>query len=378
MKQFNGIIAALEHRNRACQISLEDLPPVLFLIFTEMLQRSFPRLTRLFLGAAIEFPMLHPDSFLGGSAPCLQSLTLQHIAFPELPTLLLSSKDLVELRLYYIPHGYISPESVATCLSSLTRLEILALCFDYTHWTRNRSGRHLSSSTCIAIDLPALTKFDFGGVNEYIALIAQINAPLLRQIWIAFFDHALLDLDILQFTQFIGRLEVLKTPYRSVVTFDEVFPEAQFSLDEDPAEGTTLEFTVSSASLGWMLPLMAALFGPSSSPFQLSSSECLEVSNTTLISGVNWHGDTEDIPWLEMLQPFTAVKELHIDTEPAIHLARTLQELARERAAEVLPSLQDIFIPEYHLPCAAQEAMGPFIAARQLSGHPVAIQVHRW
>ena len=370
----DGLIATLEHRNRVCQISLQDLRPSLFLIFTEMMQESFLELTHLFLGAGNESPMPHPDSFLGGSAPHLRSLTLQRIPFPELPTLLLSTKDLVELRLWNILHsGSISPESMATCLSSLTRLEILELRFLRLHWNHNTSSRHLSSSTCI--DLPALTQFHFEGVNEYIALMAQINAPLLRHIWITFFDQALFDLDISQFTQFIGRLKVLKTPYQSVVAFDDHCPDPQFLLYEDPAKGTTLEFTVSCASLERKLPFLTALFGSSSSPFQLSSSEHLKIF-AIYTPRVDWHGDTEDIPWLEMLQPFTAVKGLRMNTEPAIHLGRTLQDLAGERAAEVLPSLQDIFISEHRLPGAAREAMRPFVAARQLSGHPVTI--HRW
>lgn len=372
MAHVDGIIAALEHPNRVCQINLEDLPPSLLSIFTEMPQEPFLGLTHLYLGAGSESPILHPDSFLGGSAPRLRSLTLQFIPFPGLPMLLLSTKGLVELRLWRIPHsGYISPESMVTCLSSLTRLENLELRFIPPQWAHDRS--HLSSSTCI--DLPALTQFHFEGCNDYIDLMAQINAPLLRHIRITIFDQPLLDLDILQFTKFVGRLQVLKTPHRFVIGFDDDCPDAQFSLYERPAERTTLEFTVSCASLEWKFPSLTALFGSPSSPFRLSSSERLEIL-AIYTSGVDWLGGTADILWLEILQPFTAVKDLRIDTDTAIHLARTLQELPRERVAEVLPSLQDVFISEHRLPGVAREAMRPFIAARQLSGHPVT--VHRW
>jgi hypothetical protein len=69
MEHFDSVTAALEHRNRVCQISLENLPSSLFPNFMEMMQESFLELTHLYLGAEIESPMLHPDSFLGGSAP---------------------------------------------------------------------------------------------------------------------------------------------------------------------------------------------------------------------------------------------------------------------------------------------------------------------
>ena len=364
----DSVIAALEHQNRVCQISLECLPSSQFFIFTEMMQEPFLGLTSLYLDARVESPMLHPDSFLGGSAPRLRSLTLKCIPLPELPTLLLSTKDLVELRLCDIPHsGYISPRAMVTCLSSLTRLEILELRFVSRQSSPNRSGRHWSSSTCI--DLPALTRFSFEGANEYIDLVARINAPLLRHIRITFFDRPLFEIS--QLSQFIDRLEIFKMPHRAVVDFDCLCTDAKFSLVEDTAYGSTVMFPVSCATLEWQLPLMTALFGSSSSPFWLSSSEGLDIRATDEDLDEN-----TDVQWLKMLQPFTAVKELRIDTHAALHLARTLQELAGQRAAEVLPTLQDVFIREYHLLGAAQEAMRPFIAARQLSGHPVT--VHRW
>jgi len=62
----DGVIAALEHQNRVCQISLECLPSSLFFIFTEMMQEPFLGLTSLYLDARVESPMLHPDSFWVG------------------------------------------------------------------------------------------------------------------------------------------------------------------------------------------------------------------------------------------------------------------------------------------------------------------------
>jgi len=90
----------------------------------------------------------------------------------------------------------------------------------------------------------------------------------------------------------------------------------------------------------------------------------------------HWPDDMEDPQWLELLQPFTTVKDLHLSAGLAIRVARALQELAGARATEVLPALQRIFIEGSQLSWALHEAILPFIAARQLSGHPVAI--HHW
>ena len=84
------------------------------------------------------------------------------------------------------------------------------------------------------------------------------------------------------------------------------------------------------------------------------------------------------IPWLELLQPFTAVKDLYLDNRAVLHLAPTLQELTEERATHVTPALQRTFVHSYGRPedAEAQAAIKSFFAARQFSGHPVA--VHNW
>jgi len=42
---------------------------------------------------------------------------------------------------------------------------------------------------------------------------------------------------------------------------------------------------------------------------------------------------------------------------------------------EVLPALQSIFLPESSLSGPVKEALAQFLAARQLSGHPVALNL---
>jgi hypothetical protein len=79
-KNADSFIAALKHRGRVCEIGLWSPPLDQLPAFVEILQESFPALTRLHLSTEwFEFPVLYPDLFLGGSAPHLRSLTLDGI-----------------------------------------------------------------------------------------------------------------------------------------------------------------------------------------------------------------------------------------------------------------------------------------------------------
>ncbi|KAF8495527.1 hypothetical protein F5888DRAFT_1907836 [Russula emetica] len=73
----------------------------------------------------------------------------------------------------------------------------------------------------------------------------------------------------------------------------------------------------------------------------------------------------ENTLWLELLLPFTALKNLYLSKEFAPRIVAVLQELLADRITEVLPSLQNIFVE-------GLEHSG-IVAARQLSDHPVAI-----
>ena len=92
---------------------------------------------------------------------------------------------------------------------------------------------------------------------------------------------------------------------------------------------------------------------------------------------LGWKDEIENDQWLEILRPFTAVKSLTISEEYQPNIASALQELVGGRTTEVLPSLQEIFLEaEVFRPSrAVLKAIGKFVAARQLSGHPIVVQV---
>jgi hypothetical protein len=77
--------------------------------------------------------------------------------------------------------------------------------------------------------------------------------------------------------------------------------------------------------------------------------------------------------WLEVFQQFTAVKHLYAPKECAESIALDLQELVGERVTDVLPALESLSLEGLKSSGPIQEAIGKFVAARELSGHPVAV-----
>jgi hypothetical protein len=82
-----------------------------------------------------------------------------------------------------------------------------------------------------------------------------------------------------------------------------------------------------------------------------------------------WQDDIEDSQWLEVLHPFTALKDLYVSREFLPRIAPALQELA----GEVLPSLQNLFLEDLQSSGPVQGAIEKFVAARQVAGHPIAV-----
>jgi hypothetical protein len=88
----------------------------------------------------------------------------------------------------------------------------------------------------------------------------------------------------------------------------------------------------------------------------------------------DWKDKIEDrVLWLELLHPFTAVKNLYLSEKIALRIGPALQELLKGRTAEVLPALDNIFLEGFESSGRVQEGIGQFIGARQSASHPIAI-----
>jgi hypothetical protein len=182
-----NIIAALERNDRVCQIDLYLVTNsrLGYVTNSAAMQKPFPELTHLHfrLYSPSIGPIL-PDSFLGGTAPRLRSLSLNGVPFPRLPKLLLSATHLVHLDLRDIPRsGYIPPEAMATSLSALTSLKSLRLHFRYPRPRPSLGSRRLPPPPLTRCILPSFTEIEFKGASEYLEeILARIDAPSTRRI----------------------------------------------------------------------------------------------------------------------------------------------------------------------------------------------------
>jgi hypothetical protein len=86
--------------------------------------------------------------------------------------------------------------------------------------------------------------------------------------------------------------------------------------------------------------------------------------------------DVENTRWLDLLHPFTTVKNLYLSKKVAPRIVPALQELVGGRTTEVLPTLQKIFLEELQPSGPVWEGVERFVAARQVADHSIALS--RW
>jgi F-box-like len=363
-RDANNIIAALTQHDRVVKIDMDEIPNSFLTRMAAETSNPFSMLTSLQLIATRRDAPAFPDSFLGGSAPRLQTLTLTCIPFPALPNLLLSTHDLVALRLWNIPiSGYFSPEALVTCLPALTRLETLRLGFQSPRSQADRENRLVSRLSRLV--LPALTKLSFKGDSEYLEdIVAQIDTPLLTRFKIRFFNQLIFHTPSLR--DFIRRTETFKAPDHAQVVFREYEVGVELYLRTGDSFHKILSLEILCSPSDWQLSSVAQVCDSALS--RLPTLECLEIYIKR-----SWEDDVENAQWLELLHPFTFIKDLHHHERSSLHSA--MEQLAGGRITEALPALDNLFLDVSELRDPVKKAIGKFVAARRLSGRHVA--VHR-
>jgi hypothetical protein len=82
-----------------------------------------------------------------------------------------------------------------------------------------------------------------------------------------------------------------------------------------------------------------------------------------------WLNDIKDVQWLEILRPFTAVKNFYLCKTFAPRIAPALQVLVGARMLEVLPALQNVYLKGLQPGVPILPGLGKFVYTRRLSGH---------
>ncbi len=386
----DNVIATLGQSSRVYQVDLWNLAGWQLEQVLAAMQVPFQELTAIWLQSDGETPVI-PDSFLGGSAPPrLRIFRLSGLPFPALPNLLLSANHLLTLELINIPHsGYISPEAMVALLSALSSLGYLYLGFQSPQSRPDLESRSLPPPKRSI--LPALDEFYFKGVTKYLEeFVTRIDTPQLDEIHITFFNQ--IDFDCPRLAQPIDCTPALRACDEAHLQFDDSTASVKLRYrtskprhrTSKSTDGVELRIPTSKSGFG-NLQISISCGEPD---WQLSSIEQICNSSLHLLATVEdlyiehrylklvWKNDAiENNLWLELFVPFTAVENLYLSKVFAQDIAASLQELVEGRITEVLPSLRNIFVEGLESLGPFQENIGQFVAARQLSDHPIAISV---
>lgn len=214
--------------------------------------------------------------------------------------------------------------------------------------------------------LPSLASFEFWGVSEYLEeLTSRIDSPRLNQIHIKY-SQPPLAFQIGQLLQFVDRSE---DPALALIKYADV-----------AASDTRLKLQM------YLCPVMHLARGPITvwmpfPVFERPISYVVQVFSqpSALLSQVvhlklapsqcQANEDHHNNEWLLFLSRFSAIRTLHVYGRFAERLALALENATSgEMATEVLPDLDLIDFGRRPKSCIEK-----FLAARQLSGHPVTL-----
>lgn len=368
---LDRIMATLEHRDRVCQIELSfmwELEGVL-----EALEQRFPelRVLKLHSTQATDPIYLYSGTYMGDSSH-LQSLSLTGIPISELPNLLLSCKHLVDLRLKEIPISvFVAPDEMVAALSALTKLQVLHLGPEFDDLHPDWENRRLPLPTPTV--LPSLVELEYKGGIEYLGdFMARIDAPLLNRlkIFVSFYLNRVIVLNAPQILRFIGHVPKFQALDEAHIGIDVDSFRIWIEFLSTRTSSDVFKLEILCIKPERQFPLLAQLCR---SPFfPLPTLECLYIDGGTF-SRQHLRDHAENSRWLQLLQPFTLVKNLYLSKDFARRIAPALDELGGEIATQVLPSLENVSIEKLPLNGPVTRAFRNFAALRQISGHPIVV-----
>lgn len=342
---MRNVLAAFKHKDRIRKIQLVNIGDTDLRSILLGMQEPFPALTDLVLMSSIEEPgPIIPESFLGGFAPRLRSLTVKSIPFQGLPNLVSSSaRDLVELSLLKIPsrEGYIRDMPMVTALSALTKLETLSIEFDL----EPRHDRHRVYSPPLTRSvLPSLKSCLFQGICGHLEdFVAMIDTPRLEilDITLCKYDSHPFSLKrkkTPQFNRFLGRTEMFKTLNNASIHLWS--NKLEITLSRKPwACNAKMTLRIMCQDKIFILGRVCIThFLP------LSKIEGLGISSQYHKWQSHREASTEDIQWPFSLFFFSAVKSLYLSKEIIPSVVCGLKEVMdwEGRLPPVLRSLQKI------------------------------------
>ena len=360
-----GIILALQHRDRVCRIRLRLPIPFLQKVLLTM-DDEFPILEYLLIGRLIKHNMglVLPKTF---QAPHLHHLLLSNFAIPIRSPLLTPAVGLVTLSLEFIhPSAYFRPNDLLQRLSLMPQLEALEIGFHSPVPNREVEMQLLDTPTMTHVTLPNLRWFYIRGVSAYLeTLLPRMTTPLLKRLHIVFFNQ--LTFSFTHLLQFISTRENLR--FRST---DFWFTPQALGMEvylAHWAKTCALSVYVLCAHLDWQVASAAQIHDALRTAFSA-------VERITLRrSGFGRLEDRENAAdrthWRELLRSFGNVKSLRVANDNLVMpVSDCLRPDDEESPMELLPELKEL---EYFSSSDADEEFTSFIDAREKAGHPVTL-----
>jgi hypothetical protein len=362
----DAIIAALKHRDRICRIDIRNVPSRLWEIFSTN-EVPYPALTSLKLHSRAENLPVLPDSFWGGSAPLLQGVVFSGIPFMALGKVISSTSGLVDLWLSQIPHSNrVTPDSIVSSLSTLTRLRSLTLLFQFSILGADEVLEDLHPLTRVV--LPALTRLRLQGYSTYLeGIVSRIDTPLLQSFTIQSYHYHLLRLDMPLLLQFINRTKAFEVLHQADVVFGSAGVLVKF-LSPNGMAPLTLEILLGEGAR--QLPALVQVWRSSLPPFP--TLERVNIREFQAKRG-HWKGNAETMrtQWMDLFLHFSSVRDVGLYGRLIPHVVAALvQGLAGsgETVPVVLPALQNLFVEGLRLSRPAKKAIGQFIAMQKPNG----------
>jgi hypothetical protein len=187
---------------------------------------------------------------------------------------------------------------------------------------------------------------------------------------ISFFNQLIFDTP--QLFQFISRRPTLRALEAGYIEFNAGFATLKFppqtSIFDSDALSVRIRCTVSEWQLSSLEQVCTSSLPPVSTLEDLYILEDRE-------EPPDWQDDVENMLWLELLNPFAAVKNLYVMEKFVPSIAAALQELVDGRSTEVLPTLENIFLEAREFQPSGPLHEGIEKSARLLTSHPV---ISRW
>ena len=363
-RNVENLIAAIEHRDRISEIHIDDILGPELEKLASVMQKPFPNLRHFYHNSNLLIALALPETFLGGSTPCLRSFSLSSTPFPSFPKFILSATHIAHLCLDNMPHiGYISSRVMATSVAALPNLKHLHIAFE----SSISDLLQTSPPPFTRAVLPALTSLDFRGNSEYFEdFLARIDAPLLNRLGI----KLLMDIYIPtpRLYNFIDRTG----PFTHAVMTHSI-PYIYMALRSPTSFKLNIECTRDHWPRRLSMTEVFSLHLP-----LLRRVELLQITwNPSSMAGIYKDPSMNSSDWVELFQLLIAVQSLYVSENLVPFVARALLFLHEPTGGmpmEVLPALRILSLEGLQPSGPVQDGIGLFVAARQLSDFPVTIQ----